>query len=61
MALSVSHGFAFKGEFFRDEGDLIVLTPGNFREVGGFKPKNGKEKFYEGPFPERFLLKDHRS
>ena len=57
-ALSVSHGFAFKGEFFRDEGDLIVLTPGNFREVGGFKPKNGKEKFYEGPFPERFLLKE---
>ncbi len=56
-ALSVSHGFAFKGEFFCDDGDLIVLTPGNFRDEGGFKPKGGKEKFYEGPFPERFLLK----
>ncbi len=55
-ALSVSHGFAFKGDFFRDEGDLIVLTPGNFRDEGGFKPKSGKEKYYEGPFPERFLL-----
>ncbi|MCQ3812296.1 MAG: restriction endonuclease subunit S [Acidimicrobiia bacterium] len=56
-ALSVSHGFAFKGEFFCEYGDLIVLTPGNFRDEGGFKPKGGKEKFYEGPFPERFLLK----
>ncbi len=55
-ALSVSHGFAFKGEFFRDEGDLVVLTPGNFLEQGGFKPKSGKEKYYEGPFPDRFLL-----
>ena len=56
-ALSVSHGFAFRGEFFCEYGDLIVLTPGNFRDEGGFKPKGGKEKFYEGPFPERFLLK----
>lgn len=56
-ALSVSHGFAFKGQFFCDHGDLIVLTPGNFRDEGGFKPKSGKEKYYEGPFPERFLLR----
>ena len=55
-ALSVSHGFAFKGEFFREEGDLVVLTPGNFRETGGFKHKSGKEKYYEGPFPDEFLL-----
>ena len=55
-ALSVSHGFAFKGEFFREEGDLVVLTPGNFREAGGFKHKSGKEKYYKGPFPDEFLL-----
>ena len=55
-ALSVSHGFAFRGEFFREEGDLVVLTPGNFREAGGFKPKNGREKYYEGLFPDEFLL-----
>ena len=54
---SVSHGFAFKGQFFREEGDLIVLTPGNFREEGGFKPKSRKEKYYEGPVPDGFLLK----
>ena len=55
-ALDVLHGFAFKGEYFREEGTLIVLTPGNFFDEGGFKPKGGKEKYYDGPFPERFLL-----
>ena len=54
--IDVLHGFAFKGEYFRDEGDLIVLTPGNFFDGGGFKPKDGREKYYDGPFPRRFLL-----
>jgi len=54
--IEVLHGYAFKGEYFRDEGDLIVLTPGNFWDEGGFKPKSGKEKYYDGPFPPRFLL-----
>ena len=54
--LDVLHGFAFKGECFREEGRFIVLTPGNFFDGGGFKPKGGKEKYYDGPFPERFLL-----
>ena len=52
----VRHGFAFKGEHFRDEGDLIVLTPGNFYDAGGFKPKSGKEKYYDGPYPAEYLL-----
>jgi type I restriction enzyme S subunit len=51
--VEVLHGYAFKGEYFRDEGNLIVLTPGNFWDGGGFKPKNGKEKYYDGPFPPR--------
>lgn len=55
-ALSVAHGFAFRGEFFREEGDLIVLTPGNFHESGGFKQKSGKEKYYAESFPNEFLL-----
>lgn len=54
--LDIRHGFAFKGEYFRDEGDLIVLTPGNFIDTGGFKSKSGKEKYYDGPFPPSFLL-----
>lgn len=55
-ALDVHHGWAFKGEFFAESGDLIVLTPGNFKETGGFKPKTGAEKYYLGAFPEKFLL-----
>ena len=54
--MTVRHGFAFKGEYFRDAGDLIILTPGNFHEQGGFKPKSGKEKYYEGPVPDGYLL-----
>ncbi len=54
--IDVLHGYAFKGEYFCDEGELIVLTPGNFRDEGGFKPKSGKEKYYDGPFLPRFLL-----
>ena len=55
-ALSVAHGFAFRGEFFREKGDLIILTPGNFHEAGGFKQKSGKEKYYAESFPNEFLL-----
>ena len=55
-ALDIHHGWAFKGEFFSDSGELIVLTPGNFKEKGGFKSKSGAEKFYSGSFPEKFLL-----
>jgi len=55
-ALDVRHGYAFKGECFRDDGELIVLTPGNFHDSGGFKPKSGKEKYYDGPYPPDYLL-----
>jgi type I restriction enzyme S subunit len=53
----IKHGFAFKGEHFKDSGDLIVLTPGNFYEEGGFKRQFGKEKFYSEDFPSEYLLK----
>jgi type I restriction enzyme S subunit len=55
--LEIKHGFAFKGEFFSDEGSLILLTPGNFKENGGLKLKGEKEKYYTGIYPEEFLLK----
>lgn len=54
--LTIKHGFAFKGKFFTNDGNLIVLTPGNFREEGGFKHKSGVEKYYFGPVPDRYLL-----
>jgi type I restriction enzyme S subunit len=54
--LHVKHGFAFKSQFFGDRGDYIVLTPGNFRDEGGFKPKSGAEKFYAAQPPQEFVL-----
>lgn len=53
--IHVKHGFPFKGEFFAAEGEYIVLTPGNFYEVGGFKREKGKEKFYLGEIPEEYI------
>ncbi len=52
----IKHGWAFKGEFFKSEGEVIVVTPGNFYEAGGFRQQAGKEKFYSGKFPPEFLL-----
>ena len=55
-ALRVKHGFAFKGEFFAQEGALLVVTPGNFVEAGGFRVRPGKERYYTSDFPEDYLL-----
>ncbi|WP_203217942.1 restriction endonuclease subunit S [Nocardia terpenica] len=47
-AISIKHGFAFKGEYFSDRGPgPILVTPGNFAIGGGFK--EGKAKYYHGP------------
>lgn len=51
----IKHGYAFKGEYFSDEGP-ILLTPGNFTEYGGlyFNEKNVKR--YSGEYPEEFIF-----
>lgn len=54
--IHIKHGYAFKGEFFSDSGEYIVLTPGNFHEVGGFRARPGKDRFYSGDIPENFIL-----
>lgn len=54
--ITIKHGYALKGEFFRDAGEQIVLTPGNFHEEGGFRFRPGKEKFYAGPVPPDYVL-----
>jgi len=53
--VEIKHGYAFKGEYFKDAppGD-ILLTPGNFAIGGGFQWN--KLKYYEGPSPEDFIL-----
>ena len=55
-AIHVKHGFAFKGQHFSDNGEYIVLTPGNFNEEGGFRLRPGKDRFYTGDIPEEYIL-----
>ena len=55
--LNIKHGYPFKSKFFADDGDYIMLTPGNFFEKGGFKRQLGKEKFYQGEIPEEYIHK----
>lgn len=54
--VEIKHGFAFKGEFFNDDGEYVVLTPGNCHNDGGFKAKGEKEKRYSGDIPQGYLL-----
>jgi len=54
--ITVKHGFAFKGEYFCEDGKYIVLTPGNFHEEGGFKLRAGKDRFYRGEIPKDYIL-----
>lgn len=53
----VKHGFAFKSEFFSNGGKYILLTPGNFKEEGGFKWLAQKQKTYSGEIPSSYILK----
>lgn len=56
--LHVKHGFAFKGEHFASSGEYLVLTPGNFLEAGGFRVREGKERYYRADFPSEYLLSE---
>jgi type I restriction enzyme S subunit len=56
--LIIKHGFAFLGKHFSNTGSHIVLTPGNFFDEGGFKYKGDKEKWYNGPIPADYVLKE---
>jgi type I restriction enzyme S subunit len=50
--IDVTHGFAFKSEFFRDSGP-VVLTPGNFKLDGGlYWGRN--TKFTAEPYSDEF-------
>lgn len=53
---SVKHGFAFKSDYFVEEGKYVLLTPGNFREEGGFRDRGDRQKFYAGEIPKEYLL-----
>ena len=53
----IKHGFAFKGEFFTDSGQFVLLTPGSFFEHGGYRDRGDKQKYYVGEIPDGYLMK----
>jgi type I restriction enzyme S subunit len=58
--ITIKHGYAYKGEFFRDEAtNRVLLTPGNFKIGGGLKLD--KIKYYDeaAECPEGYILGKH--
>lgn len=52
---NIKHGFAFKGEFFTDvDNGVVLVTPGNFQLGGGFQEK--KCKFFTGEYSDEYVL-----
>ena len=54
--IKIKHGFAFKSEFFSDDGPFVLLTPGNFFEEGGFRNRGDRQKYYVGETPQEYIL-----
>jgi type I restriction enzyme, S subunit len=54
--LTVKHGWAFKSQYFEEDGPYVLVTPGNFFEKGGFKLRPGKDRSYSGEFAPEYLL-----
>ena len=54
--ISISHGLAFKGEYFSEYGRDAVTTPGNFLESGGFRRTGTKQRYYSGDIPDSYRL-----
>ena len=52
----IKHGYAFESEFFSNEGDYVLLTPGNFYEEGGYRDRGEKQKYYSGEIPRDYVL-----
>ncbi len=52
----IKHGYAFNGEFFKQAGDYILMTPGHFHEEGGFRDQGEKTKFFTGDIPRDYVL-----
>ena len=52
----IKHGYAFEGEYFSNQGDYVLLTPGNFYESGGYRDRGEKQKYFTGPVPSGYVL-----
>lgn len=53
---TIKHGYAFEGEFFSNEGEYVLLTPGNFYETGGYRDRGEKQKYYTGEILRDYVL-----
>ncbi len=55
--LRIKHGYAFAGEHIvTDDNGKVLVTPGNFAIGGGWKPSY--KKFYDGEFPDDYILRE---
>ncbi|WP_113668832.1 restriction endonuclease subunit S [Rhodovulum sp. BSW8] len=54
----IKHGYAFQSEFFSNEGDYVLLTPGNFYEEGGYRDRGEKQKYFNGEIPREYVLNE---
>jgi type I restriction enzyme S subunit len=52
----IKHGYAFESEFFSNEGDYVLLTPGSFYEEGGYRDRGEKQKYFSGEIPGDYVL-----
>jgi len=55
---NIKHGYAFEGAFFSNEGEYVLLTPGNFYESGGYRDRGEKQKYYTGEIPRDYVLSE---
>ncbi len=55
---AIQHGYGFQSQYFKPFGKYRLTTPGHFYETGGFRDMGEKQKFYEGPLPEGYLLSE---
>jgi type I restriction enzyme, S subunit len=54
--IEIIHGYGFESQYFRPYGSYLLTTPGHFFETGGFRDIREKQKYYDGPIPEGYLL-----
>jgi type I restriction enzyme, S subunit len=55
-SVEITHGYGFQSQYFKAMGPYRLTTPGHFHETGGFRDLGEKQKFYDGPLPDGYLL-----
>ena len=55
---AIIHGFGFQSQYFKPLGNYRLTTPGHFYETGGFRDVGDKQKFYDGPLPDGYILSE---